>query len=99
MIDPICRKFRHILRFFAFCFFLTFRCCFQSFRFRSVQITNSFCFIKKHKGPIHFDKAHLLGILHFFRGTSKTVFITYDQLLHHRLHLGIKGMQIGTDLF
>ena len=34
-----------------------------------------------------------------FRGTSKTVFITYDQLLHHRLHLGIKGMQIGTDLF
>ena len=59
---------------------------------QSVQIANSFCFIKKYKSSIHFNKTDLLGVLHFFRGTSKTVFISQNQLLHHCLHLGIKGM-------
>mgnify|MGYP001048507062 FL=1 len=64
-----------------------------------LKITDSFGFIKKHNGSIHFNKTELLGILHFFRGTSKPVLISQDQLFHHCLHLRIQGMQVGTDLF
>ena len=37
-----------------------------------LKITDSFGFIKKHNGSIHFSKTELLGILHFFQRNVQT---------------------------
>ena len=95
MIDPVRRKTGKILFFFALFLYRTGSRLLQVLRLRGIQVTDCLCLIEENNSSIHFPEADLTGIRHFFRGTSKTVSVCQNHLLHHKLHLFIERTDLG----